>query len=167
MPPTKLDQDIDDVRRYRNSRLYRPLARVFREYNRFLVAQLHERGFTDFSPAFPQILSNLDTKGTRVGVIAARAGMTRQAAGKLIIEIERCGYVRRSDAKGDARATVVRFTPRGRRLLETVIELVEEMESRFASIAGAAELDRVRIAMGKIADAIDPDGAFGRGDEEE
>src|SRR5438045_2492037 len=122
-------QTLADLRRYRNTRLYRPLARTLRVYNRSIVEGLHERGFTDFSPAFPQILSNLDTQGTRVGVLATRAGMTRQGAGQLLVEIERAGYVERKPAPDDARATVVHFTPRGRRLLATIFELVDEIEA--------------------------------------
>jgi DNA-binding MarR family transcriptional regulator len=125
-----------ELRRYRNSKLYRPLARTLRVYNRRMVDELHARGFPDFSPAFPQLLSNLDTEGTRIGVLAARAGVTRQAAGQLVDEIERCGYVRRRPAVDDARATVVSFTPRGRRLLATIFALVEEIESSFAAIVG-------------------------------
>jgi hypothetical protein len=46
-------------------------------------------------------------------------------------------------APDDARATIVRFTARGRRLLATVLTLVEEIESSFAEIVGAEELKRV------------------------
>jgi DNA-binding MarR family transcriptional regulator len=154
-----------ELRQYRNSRLYRPLARTLRVYNRRLVDELHARGYQDFSSAFPQLLSNLDTKGTRIGVLAARAGVTRQAAGKLVAEIERCGYVERTAADDDARATVVRFTPRGTRLLATVFTLVEQIEEEFAAIIGEQEFARVRAALASIADAVDPGGAFGQGDE--
>jgi DNA-binding MarR family transcriptional regulator len=156
---------LTQLRQYRNSKLYRPLARTLRVYNRYLVAELQVRGFSDFSPAFPQILSNLDTAGTRIGVLAARAGMTRQAAGQLIAEIERCGYVQRRSAPDDARATVVRFTPRGRRLLDTVFVLVERFEAQLAAIVGADELARLNRALARIADTIDPDGALGSVDE--
>jgi aspartate kinase len=54
------------LRQYRNTRLYRPLARTLRVYNRRLVEGLHARGFTDFSPGFPPLLSNLDVEGTRI-----------------------------------------------------------------------------------------------------
>jgi DNA-binding MarR family transcriptional regulator len=153
------------LRRYRDSKLYRPLARTLRLYNRTLVAALHARGFADFSPAFPQLLSNLDAAGTRINVLALRAGVTRQAAGQLLSEIERCGYVERRPAPDDARATIVRFTARGRQLLTTVFTLVEEIESSFANIVGAEELRRVTMALSRIADVVDPGGAFGRGDE--
>jgi DNA-binding MarR family transcriptional regulator len=153
------------IRRYRNSKLYRSLTRTLRVYNRRLVAGLHARGFTDFSPAFPQLLSNLDIGGTRINVLAARAGITRQAAGQLLVAIERCGYAQRRPAPDDARATIVTFTPRGRRLLATVFELVEEIEASFAGIVGARTFATLRTALARIADEVDPQGAFGVGDE--
>jgi DNA-binding MarR family transcriptional regulator len=154
---------IDDLRKYRNAKLYRSLTRTLRIYNRLLVERLHARGFNDFSPAFPALLSNLDTDGTRIGVLAARAGVTRQAAGQLLREIERCGYVKRWDSPTDARATVIAFTPRGKRLLATVLELVEQIEREFATMLGPGEFDRARKALFEIADRVDPGGAVGAG----
>lgn len=129
------------------------------------MSGLQARGFNDFSPAFPQILSNLDTEGTRIGALAARAGLTRQATGQLVSEIERCGYVQRHAAPDDARATVVRFTPLGRRVLDAVFELVESIEADFAKIVGKPEFERLKQHLLLIADAIDPSGAFGTADE--
>lgn len=152
------------LRQYRNSRLYRSLTRTLRVYNRRLIAGLHARGFTDFAPAFPPLLSNLDTGGTRIGVLAARAGVTRQAAGQLLRDIERCGYVVRRAAADDARATMVHFTPHGRRLLATVLELVNEIEGEFERALEPGHFERVREGLLDIADRIDPSGALGRGD---
>jgi DNA-binding MarR family transcriptional regulator len=153
------------LRRYRNAKLYRPLARTLRVYNKRLIDGIRGRGFADFSPAFPALLANLDVEGTRIGVLARRAGVTRQAAGQLLREIERCGYVERTGAKEDARAIVVRFTARGRRLLQTVFDLVEEIEADFASRLKAGEFDRLRDVLVRLANGIDPVGAFGAGDE--
>ena len=153
----------DELRKYRNAKLYRSLTRTLRAYNRLLVERLHARGFDDFSPAFPALLSNLDTDGTRIGVLAARAGVTRQAAGQLLREIERCGYVKRWDSPTDARATVIAFTPRGKRLLATVLELAEQIEGDFATMLGPGEFDRSREALFEIADRVDPGGALEAG----
>jgi DNA-binding MarR family transcriptional regulator len=153
------------LRRYRNAKLYRPLTRTLRVYNRRLVEGIRGRGFEDFSPAFPALLSNLDIEGTRIGVLAGRAGVTRQAAGQLLREIERCGYVERTGAADDARATVVRFTARGRRLLQTVFDLVEEIETDFASQLKPGEFERVRDVLLRLANRVDPIGAFGAVDE--
>jgi DNA-binding MarR family transcriptional regulator len=163
VPPTS--RDLLRLRLYRNSRLYRSLTRTLRVYNRLMVTRLHERGFEDFAPAFPSLLSNLDTDGTRIGMLANRAGVTRQAAGQLLREIERCGYVERRESARDARATMVHFTPRGRRLLATVLELVDEIEGDFAKTMKAGEFERVRKGLLHIADRIDPGGALGAGDQ--
>jgi DNA-binding MarR family transcriptional regulator len=158
-------QKLAELRAFRNSRLYRSLARTLRVYNRVLVDELQALGFADFSPAFPALLSNLDTEGTRVGVLAKRAGVTRQAAGQLLKEIERCGYIERKGSPHDARATVVYFTARGRKLLATVLDLVDTIEADFAEGLKAGEFDRLREGLLKIADRIDPDGALGAADE--
>ena len=152
------------LRTYRNSRLYRPLGRVWRVYNRLLVARLQARGFEDFTPAFPALLSNLDMEGSHIGVVAERAGVSRQAAGQLLREIERCGYAELKASPHDARATMVQFTPRGRRLLATVLELVEEIENDWAAMLKPGEFERVRAALLLIANRVDPGGALGEGD---
>jgi DNA-binding MarR family transcriptional regulator len=157
-------RSAQDLRAYRNSRLYRSLSRVFRAYNRVLVARLIDRGFDDFQQSFPSLLSNLDTEGTRIGVLAARAGVTRQAAGQLLKAIEACGYVELRGAADDARVTVVHFTTRGRKLLATVFELMEEIEADYASELKAGELGRLQDALLRIADRVDPDGALGKDD---
>jgi DNA-binding MarR family transcriptional regulator len=156
-----IPRDIAAVRDYRNSRLYRSLTRTLRIYNRVLIDRLHARGFTDFAPSFPGLLSNLDTRGTRIGVLAARAGVSRQAAGQLLKEIKRCGYVELRSAADDARATTVHFTARGRRLLATVFELVDEIETDFAAGLPPGAYDTVREGLLRIADRIDPGGALG------
>ena len=155
---------LQEIRAHRNSRLYRSLTRTLREYNRRLLAGLLDRGFTDFQASFPSLLSNLDTDGTRIGVLATRAGISRQAAGQLLRAIEMCGYVETRDVPHDGRATTVHFTPRGRRLLATVFELVEEIETDFASTLKKGQFERLRDGLHQIADRIDPGGALGSGD---
>jgi DNA-binding MarR family transcriptional regulator len=153
-----------EFRAYRNSRLYRSLTRTLRVYNRRIVAELRARGFEDFSPAFPPMLSNLDMEGTRIGVLAIRAGVSRQAAGQLLREIERCGYAERRNSPKDARVITVHFTARGRRMHATVVDIVAQIESEFAAAVGPGAFAKVRSAMQRIADRIDPGGALGSGD---
>ncbi len=161
--PTSL-RPTPELRAERNRRLYRSLTRTLREYNRRLVEGLHARGFPDFSPAFPVLLSNVDLAGTPIGVAAKRAGVSRQAVGQLLSEVERCGYARRERSPTDARVTIIRFTTRGRRMLAVVLELVDEIEDDFARQLVSGDFARLRVNMQRIADSIDPDGAFGVGD---
>jgi DNA-binding MarR family transcriptional regulator len=146
--------------------VYRPLFRTLRVYTRRIVEGLRARGFADFSAGFAPLLSNLDVEGTRVGVLAKRAGVTRQAAGQLLREIERCGYVQRRPAADDARAMVITFTPRGRKLLRAVFTLVEEIERDFAAQLEPGKFEQLRALLGHLANRIDPVGRFGAPDEQ-
>ena len=112
----------------------------------------------------PALLSNLDADGTRIGVLAMRAGVTRQAAGQLLREIERCEYVERRVSPDDARATMIYFTgrkasPRHR------ARIVEEIEGEFAATLTRGDFERVRDGLLRIADRIDPGGRLGEGDQ--
>jgi len=164
--PARLDRlgDAEHLRKYRNTRLYRSLGRILRVYNRRLIEGLRKRGFEDFAPSYPALLSNLDVGGTRIGVLAARAGMTRQAAGQLLRDIRKCGYVTFKDSARDGRVTIVQFTPRGKRLLSAALELVYQIENEFAEIPGKGKFDTVRNELLHIADRIDPGGRVGEGD---
>ncbi len=151
------------LRAHRNRKIYRSLSRITRVYNRWLVEQLHARGFRDFSPAYPPLLANLDTEGSRIGALAQRAGVTRQAAGQLLVEIEAAGYVTTRPDPDDGRATVVAFTTKGTRMLAAVLELVEEFEGGFARFAPVDDVERVAATLAAIADGVDPDGALRQG----
>jgi len=157
---SKSAEDPEALRRFRNVHLYRSVARMLREYNRRLVVALHERGFTDFTPAFPQIMSNLDTEGSRIGAIAQRAGITRQAAGQLVAEIEACGYIERRAEPDDARATLVVFTARGRRMLAAVFEILTALDEEFVGLVGKRGYDKLRDDLFTIVEAFDPRGAL-------
>ena len=160
----ELPKDQEEFRAYRNRKLYRSLFRIMRVYNRVIADELTRRGFTDFSPAFPAMLSNLDVEGTRIGVLAARAGVTRQAAGQLLAEIEKAGFAVTKPDPDDGRATLAMFTPKGKRLLANIKEIVDEFEAGLADHIGQRDLDQLLASAATIANALDPDGAFGAAD---
>jgi DNA-binding MarR family transcriptional regulator len=161
LPMTKTS---DRVRRFRNESLYRSLTRTLRVYDKRMLDGIRAQGFADFSSAFPQILSNLDLGGTRIGVLASRAGVTRQAVGQLVDDIERCGYVQRKPSQEDARATLVVLTKKGQRLMDTILGLARDVEASFAELLGHPQFESVRAGLVRIADAVDPIGAFGARD---
>jgi hypothetical protein len=46
-----------------------------------------------------------------------------------------------------------------------VFALVEEIEDSFAAVTGPREFELLRATLARLADAIDPRGAFGAADE--
>src|SRR5436305_12575845 len=80
------------------------LLRASRIVNRHVVEGLHARGYETLRSTHTTLLSNIDLAGSTVTVAADRAGITKQAMGRLATELEAAGYIRvRRDPK-DARA---------------------------------------------------------------
>ena len=82
-------------------------------------------GYPDFQASFTPLLAYVDTEGTRIGHLAERLGVTRQAASQRVREIERLGYLERIADPTDARAVIVRHTPGGRRMLVLAIGIMQ------------------------------------------
>ena len=88
------------------------------------------------SAAHVHITRHLDLAGTRPGVLAERAGMTKQAMGTLVDQCEAWGLVTREPDPLDARARRVRFTADGLAWLEAFRKAVAQAEGEFRASVG-------------------------------
>lgn len=76
--------------------------------------------------------------------VAELMNMTKQAASKLVDSMESRGYLERGEHPDDARAKILRVTPRGKRLLALVEAIYREIENEWASAIGKRELEALR-----------------------
>lgn len=129
----------------------RLLLRAQRAFNARAIAALRARGYADLTLAHISLLPHLDSNGTRVTMLAERAGMTKQGAGQLVRDLERLGYLQRAPDPTDGRAQLVTFTPAGARLLAHAVEVVGELDAEYARLLGAERLEEVRVALQLIA----------------
>jgi DNA-binding MarR family transcriptional regulator len=97
-----------------------------------LTQQLHAAGYTDITAAHHPVFENIDRHGTRVTVLAARTGLTRQSVGELVDVLERRGYVERQADPTDGRATLVVLTDNGRTLVRHAIAEIREIETTWS-----------------------------------
>src|SRR5205085_8578929 len=106
----------------------------------------------------------LGANGDRISELAARVGVSKQAMGETITELERRGYVERMPDPRDGRATLIRRTERGWAVNQVARRVVEEVQSEWAHALGEEEfselLDRLRhlvtILNEPVAVAADP-----------
>ena len=133
------------------------MLRASRIVNRHVVEGLHQRGYADLRSTHTTLLSNIDLAGSTVTVAADRAGITKQAMGRLATELEAAGYIRvRADPK-DARARILQLTKAGKRLMLDSLEVMAELERRYARSIGR---DQLAAILGGLA-------AFVEGAEQE
>jgi DNA-binding MarR family transcriptional regulator len=86
------------------------LLRASRIVNRHIVEGLHARGYADLRSTHTTLLSNIDLAGSTVTTAADRAGITKQAMGRLATELEGAGYIRVRADPNDARARVLQLS---------------------------------------------------------
>src|SRR5689334_6392477 len=135
-----------EERRRRNMRQL--LLQASRIVNRHVVEGLHARGYTDLRSTHTTLLSNIDLAGSTVTVAADRAGITKQAMGRLASELEAAGYIRVQDDPNDARARILQLTRTGKQLMLDSLEVMEELEHRYAGSLGR---DRLAAILGGLA----------------
>lgn len=114
-------------------------------------AKLRARGHLGLGPAHTGVLAHFDRDGTRITTLAARVGITKQATGQLVADLERQGYVIRSPDPADRRAVLVRFTDAGRRFLRDATDVREEIEAEYRSRLGD---ERYRLLHDALRDLI-------------
>jgi DNA-binding MarR family transcriptional regulator len=121
------------------------LIALFRETGRLMVEELVERlhaaGYRDHTAAHHPVFENIDREGTRLTVLAARAGMTHQSMGELVRTLERGGYLERRSDPSDGRATLVLLTAHGRAAARRAVAEIAEIETAWLERFRRAGLD--------------------------
>jgi len=116
-----------------------------------LMARLASRGYRDITPAFTGLMPLLDAKGTRSTILAQQAGITKQAMGRLVQELEARRYVERVADPTDTRAKIVRLTKRGMAIREACLEERQEIHRLAIEALGRAELTRLKRNLERLA----------------
>lgn len=134
----------------RQQHIGRLLQQAYRQFNMRAVAALHQRGHSGLTLAHTLLLSNLDVEGTRITVLAERAGITKQSMGQLVADLEERGYIERKDDPNDHRASLVLFTGLGQQFLQDAYEVKREIEAEYEAILGKDGLNQLRIALKEL-----------------
>ena len=102
------------------------------------------------------LISNLDIEGTRITTLADRAGMTKQAMGQLVNDLEARGYIRREPDPNDKRAVLIKFTDLGWQFLQDAFEFKKEIEAEYATILGDDGIQTLRRLLDQLLDNHSP-----------
>lgn len=97
--------------------------------------------------AHVHITRHLDVAGTRPGVLAERAGISKQAMGDLVAQCEAWGLVTRAPDPHDARARVVRFTDTGLAWQQAFRRAIAQAEAEFRAAVGAEVATVVALGL--------------------
>ncbi len=113
------------------------LFKCARLLNEQALARVRARTNTELRAVHTTLFPHIDLEGTRATTLAARVGISKQAVGQLIDELEQMGAVERIPDPRDGRAKLVRFAKRGDRLsIVDGLEVLAEFEAEIAAQIG-------------------------------
>jgi DNA-binding MarR family transcriptional regulator len=116
-----------------------------------LYGQLHERGYGDIRPAHGCVFGFIErTGGARLTALADRSGLTKQAVGEAVADLEGLGYVERVPDPGDGRAKIIRLSPLGREAAAAAEEIFADIERRFADEVGEERFEEFRDTLRRL-----------------
>jgi DNA-binding MarR family transcriptional regulator len=105
--------------------------------HRRIIKDLNAAGFSELRVPHMAVLQFPGPDGVRPGVLADRAGMSKQAMNQLLRSLEALGYLARSDAPDEGRARIVRLTRRGRAAWTKIHEILRDVEREWRGELGA------------------------------
>ena len=130
------------------------LREPLRTMNAVLAARIAAAGHEHVRAPHGLVLQYLDDAGTRVGVLAERAQITKQSMAELVAHLERHGYVERVPDPADGRAKLVRATARGGEVYVIARRTIRDYERYLEERLGAGGVRRLRGLLEELNAAL-------------
>ena len=118
--------------------------------HRRIIAELNAAGFEELRVPHMAVLQFPGPDGVRPGVLAERAGMSKQAMNQLLRSLEALGYLARSDAPDEGRARIVRLTKRGRTAYAKIHEILRDIEREWSTELGAKPFTELKRLLRRV-----------------
>ncbi|HEY7933634.1 MAG TPA: MarR family winged helix-turn-helix transcriptional regulator [Solirubrobacteraceae bacterium] len=119
-----------------------------------LLEEMYRRvsaaGCPGLRPSHGCIFRFLDIDGSKLSELAEKSGMTKQAFGEHVANVEALGYVTRVPDPEDGRAKLVVPTARGREVLILGRQIFAELEREWAEAIGAERIAALRETLEEI-----------------
>ena len=128
-------------------------ARLLDERAVARVATRSEKG-PRLRTAHTRLLPHIAFEGTRLVDLARKIGVTKQAVSQTVAEMEEMGVVELVADPDDARAKLVRFTPRGVKAIAHGLSVLEEIEDELAARVGKKRIHDLTTTLALIVDAL-------------
>jgi len=118
--------------------------------HRRIINELNASGFEELRVPHMAVLQFPGPDGVRPGVLAERAGMSKQAMNQLLRSLEGLGYLARSDAPDEGRARIVHLTKRGRAAYAKIHEILRVIEREWAAELGPKHFTQLKALLLRV-----------------
>ncbi len=117
---------------------------------RRIIKGLNAAGFERLRVPHMAVLQFPGPDGVRPGILAERAGMSKQAMNQLLRSLEALGYIVRSDAPDEGRARIIHFTNRGRAAYSKIQDILREIEREWSAELGPGRFAQLKELLFRV-----------------
>lgn len=129
------------------------LAKAAQSWNRRLEDAFRAAGFSEVRPSYGSVLVPLfEEDGLRMGELARRAWLSKQAMTELIRRLERDGLVERRADPSDGRASVIFLTERSRAFEPVAARALAELDGLVRGRLDDTQVDELRSSLQELLD---------------
>ena len=140
------DTDFEAAKRASVGQLLMKCGRLLNE--RGVEHLREEMGFDILRAAHTNLFPHIDMEGTRLTDLAKRVGISKQAVGQLVDELEEMGAVERVPDPRDGRAKLIRFgSEGGQPILMRGLMVLGELEAQMQAQIGARPMKQLYRAL--------------------
>ncbi len=147
MRKARRSQATDFTRDWRRLNTGRLLYEGYELYNAELLKSLIPAGFPGIRNTHFNLLRHLDADGTRMSDLASRANLTKPAITSLVRACLDLDLLTVEQSSDDARARMVRFSPRGLHLMRQIRRIQRTIERDLATRLGDEAYSQLRAAL--------------------
>jgi DNA-binding MarR family transcriptional regulator len=116
------------------------LQHLASDFQQRTLVKCRQRGHDRIRGSHFGIATCLNEAGQSLGELAARVGITQQATGKLLRDLEFGGYASSSVDARDKRARIIRLTGVGVELQRDLAAILDEIRREYGVLLGAQSL---------------------------
>jgi DNA-binding MarR family transcriptional regulator len=121
-------------------------------WNEVLTERFRERGYGEIRPSYGSVLVPLfEEDGLRMGELARRAGLSKQAMTELVRRLERDGLVERRIDPSDGRAALIFLTARSRLFEPVAVAVLGELDSLVRRRLEPERVEDLKAALRELA----------------
>ncbi|MGP3924358.1 MarR family winged helix-turn-helix transcriptional regulator [Streptomyces sp. 8N616] len=122
--------------------------------------RLAEAGYGDLRPVHGMAFQVLRDGGATSSELAERLGVTKQAAGQIVDDLERRGYVRREAHPAGGRRRLVVLTGKAHEHLSVAGRTLHALEAELAERVGERDLTALRTELARVITELTDGGAL-------
>ncbi|MEU0878705.1 MarR family transcriptional regulator [Lentzea sp. NPDC005914] len=114
------------------------------------VRRLDAEGYADLRPAHGAVFQALRGGGATSTELAERLGVTKQAAGQMVADLEQRGYLRRVDHPDGGRRRLVVLTGKADDHMAVAGQVLYKLESELSARLGEENLLQLRAGLSQL-----------------